>query len=113
MLAMRMRLALSLLCLGLCDLAVGGDLFVSNVAGDDRRDGRAGRLVEAGHGPVRSIGKALRLAAAGDRIIVENTGEPYRETLSMMGARQGASPVGPLVIEGRGAVLAQWKVSSP
>ncbi|MEX0978285.1 MAG: right-handed parallel beta-helix repeat-containing protein [Pirellulales bacterium] len=92
-----------LLCLAVP--AAAGDLFVSNIAGDDRRDARAARLIAAGHGPVRSIGKALRLAAAGDRIIVENTSEPYRETLSMMGSRHGASSVGPLVIEGRGAVL--------
>jgi Right handed beta helix region len=85
--------------------AAARDLFVSNVAGDDRRDGRRARVLQAGHGPVQTISKALRLAESGDRIIVENTGELYRETLSLTGNRHGASPVRPLVIEGGGATL--------
>jgi len=80
------------------------DIAVSNAAGDDRRDGRTAAITDFA-GPVRTIGKALRLARPGDRIVVENTGQPYRETLSLMGRRHGASPIGPLVIEGSGATL--------
>ena len=58
-----------------------------------------------GTGPVRTIGKALRLAQAGDRIILDNTAEPYREALSLIGGRNSGAISGPLVIEGRGAVL--------
>lgn len=84
--------------------AAARDIYVSNVAGDDRHDGTAGASTQD-RGPVRSISKALRLARAGDRIIVANTGEPYRESLSLSGSRHGASPIGPLVIEGGGATL--------
>ncbi len=85
--------------------AVGRDIFVSNQGGNDRHDGRAMTAIVAGGGAVRTISKALRLAKAGDRIILENTGEPYRETLSLMGGRHSGAVTGPLVIEGRGAVL--------
>jgi hypothetical protein len=81
------------------------DIFVSNVAGDDRGDGRANQAILPGGGPVRSIAKALRLAAAGDRIIIQNTGLPYHEALSLIGSQHGGSLRGPLVIEGNGATI--------
>jgi hypothetical protein len=88
-----------------CAGAPARDIHVSNVAGDDRRDGRfADARVVAG-GPVRTISKALRLAAAGDRILVEKTAEPYHETLALVGSRHGGNVVRPLVIEGGGATL--------
>jgi hypothetical protein len=87
------------------ELAAARDIFVSNQGGNDRNDGRAATAVVPGGGAVRTIRKALRLAQPGDRIILENTGEPYRESLSLMGGRQSGSVIGPLTIEGRGAVL--------
>ncbi len=84
---------------------IARDIYVSNIAGDDRQNGRAMQTAIPGAGPVRSIGKALRLAAAGDRVVIENTGQPYREALSLFGSRHGGSLRGPLVIEGNGAVL--------
>ncbi len=81
------------------------DIYVSNTAGDDRRDGADARAQLPRHGPLRTISKALRLTRPGDRIIVENTRLPYRETLSLIGSRHGGSPIGPLVIEGGGATL--------
>lgn len=103
---MRYGLAIAVVC-GLLstELVSGRDIFVSNQGGNDRHDGRAMTAIVAGGGAVRTINKALRLAKAGDRIILENTGEPYRETLSLMGERHSGSVIGPLVIEGRGAVL--------
>jgi hypothetical protein len=97
------RIVLVWLCLAAYSAA--RDIYVSNAAGDDRRDGADARAPLARHGPVRSISKALRLAQSGDRIIVENTGMPYRETLSLTGSRHSGSPIGPLVIEGGGATL--------
>jgi len=96
------RFALVWTCLAAA--AAARDIVVSNTAGDDRRDGRAAAITSS-TGPVRTITKALRLAQPGDRIIVENTGQPYRETLSLTGSRHGRSPIGPLVIEGGGATL--------
>jgi hypothetical protein len=45
------------------------------------------------------------MAQAGDHIIVANTGQPYRESLTLTGHRHSGSPLGPLVISGNGAVL--------
>lgn len=81
------------------------DIFVSNVAGDDRHNGRAIQAALPGGGPVRTLAKALRLAAAGDRIVIQNTGQPYREAVSLIGNRHGGSLRGPLVIEGNGATM--------
>jgi hypothetical protein len=103
----RYALVWSLLVIGtlLAARADARDIFVSNVAGDDRQTGRAIQADIPGTGPVRSIAKALRLAAAGDRIVIQNTGQPYREALSLIGSRHGGSLRGPLVIEGNGATL--------
>ena len=59
--------------------ALAIDLFVDNLAGDDRNNGQTATTGARGHGPVRTIGKSLRLARAGDRIVINpNGGEPYR-----------------------------------
>ncbi len=81
------------------------DIHVSNLGGDDRSDGSSLRPAIARGGPVRTIAKALRLAEAGDRILLAKTPEPYRESLSLTGSKHSGSPLGPLVIEGNGAVL--------
>jgi hypothetical protein len=100
---MRLPGLICLLCL--CTSATARDVHVSNMAGDDRSDGSAARAVAARVGPVHSIAKALRLARPADRIIIANTGQPYREALSLVGSRHGGSVLGPLVIEGQGATL--------
>jgi hypothetical protein len=91
----------------LCLIAAASarDIFVSNVGGDDRREGHERAAIMSEAGPVRTISKALRLAEAGDRIIVENTKVPYREMLSLTGSRHSGNLVAPLVIEGQGATL--------
>jgi hypothetical protein len=83
--------------------AAARDIYVSNKSGNDRHQGSG--VVTAGQGPVQSIGRALELAVAGDRIIVENTGLAYREALSLTGSRVSGSLIAPLVIEGQGATL--------
>jgi hypothetical protein len=81
------------------------DIHVNNQGGDDRSDGSHLRPEIARGGPVRTIAKALRLAEAGDHIVLAKTSEPYRESLSLTGGKHSGSPLGPLVIEGNGAVL--------
>ena len=82
------------------------DLFVDNLAGDDRNNGQSATTGTRGHGPVRTIGKALRLARAGDRIVINpNGGEPYRECVTLQGGQH--SGFGDIVLEivGNGAVM--------
>lgn len=81
------------------------DVYVSNVAGDDRLKGSLPTAQGSDEGPCRSIGRALREAQAGDRIIVANTGIPYREALTVQAKRHSGTPEHPFQIIGNGATL--------
>ena len=85
--------------------AAGRDIFVSNVAGDDRQTGERTENLTDITGPMRTIAKALRLAQPGDHIVLANTGEPYRESVSLVGRRHSGFPKQPFMIQGNGATL--------
>ncbi len=95
--------------LGAVGLAAGAlpvraaDIFVNNTLGDDRSDGR--RSEPGPLGPVRTIARALRLAEPGDRIVLADTGQPYRESISLVGSRHSGAGGRPFVLDGNGAVL--------
>jgi hypothetical protein len=89
------------------------DLFVDNTLGDDHHDGTAAAPAAASSGPVRTITQALRLANAGDRIMLAKTDEPYRESVTLSGARNSGNFVTPFVIEGNGATLEGAEPISP
>ncbi len=84
--------------------AAGREIYVNNVDGDDTFDGKHPKYA-ARAGPVRSISRALKLASRGDRIVLENTGEPYRESVSLVGSRHSGNTLRPFVIQGNGAIL--------
>ncbi len=85
--------------------AAGRDIFVSNTGGDDRSTGELAKNVTA-NGPLRTIAKALRMAVGGDRIVLAgDTGQPYRESVSLSGLRLSGTARQPLLIVGNGAVL--------
>jgi hypothetical protein len=81
-----MRYALFvLLSLCLAESTFGRDIFVDNRNGDDRRNGSTPTSEGAFTGPVRTIAKAVRLCSGGgDRIILINSGEPYREAAASL-----------------------------
>ncbi len=85
--------------------ALARDIYVNNVGGDDRFDGGTELYAQQGTGPCRTIAKALRVAKAGDRIILYKNDEPYRECVTLTGRDNGAFEKIPLVIDGRGAIL--------
>lgn len=85
--------------------AVARDIFVDNIAGDDRLCGDAAVAITNSDGPVRTITKALKLALRGDRIVLANTAQPYRESVTIAGQRLSGYPDKPLIIEGNGAIL--------
>ncbi|MHB1037823.1 MAG: right-handed parallel beta-helix repeat-containing protein [Pirellulales bacterium] len=98
----------------LCPLVIGcclaspslaRDIFVSNTAGDDRFSGLLEKGTGAGDGPVRTLTQALRLADKGDRIVMANTGRPYRESVSLVGGKHAGDVDRPFIILGNGAVL--------
>lgn len=92
--------------------ALGRDLFVNNVAGADAKSGRRPDVI-AGDGPVRTLDRALRLVRPGDRIVLANTGEPYREMISLCDVEQRGFPDLPLVIQGNGATLDGTVTAAP
>jgi hypothetical protein len=81
------------------------DIFVNNVLGDDRRGGTMAAVGDEGTGPCRSIAKALRITSPGDRIVVANTGQPYRESITVQGPRHSGIDRFPTIISGNGATL--------
>ncbi len=86
--------------------AAARDIYVDNIAGDDKNTGLHVRGVSDTTGPVRTIAKALRLAEAGDRVALAKNDEPYRECVSLVGSRNsGAAPMIPFIVEGNGATL--------
>jgi len=84
--------------------AAARDLFVNNLGGDDKADGREPNSSTEG-GPVRTIAQALELAQVGDHIHLANTGEPYRESITLSGADRSGFTLNPLTIIGNGATL--------
>jgi len=102
---MRAYLGVVFVALTLPALAAARDIYVDNVSGDDRSGGHSPAAGSEIGGPCRSIGKALRIALPGDRIIVANTGVPYRECLTIQGPRHSGSDSYPLYLFGNGATL--------
>ncbi len=85
--------------------AAGRDIFVDNMGGNDTFTGMQRRCSADRSGPVRTIAKALRLAQSGDRIILAKNDEPYRESITLSGARHSGFMDVPFTIEGEGVVL--------
>ena len=85
--------------------AMGRDIFVNNVAGDDHFYGQQAQDPSGLAGPVRTLAKALQMAGGGDVVILVNAGVPYRESISLVGGRHGGTVERPFVIRGSGAVL--------
>lgn len=81
------------------------DFHVNNLIGDDRNDGGAETAVSDRVGPMRSITRALKAAQPGDRILLANTGEPYRESVTLQGARHSTNGIRSFQIIGNGATL--------
>ncbi len=86
-------------------LCTGRDVYVSQKFGDDRNTGMTMKNDASGTGPVRTIRRALELAEPCDSLVLDPSGGPYRESISLVGRKHGGDPRHPFVIEGSGAVL--------
>lgn len=75
------------------------DIHVDNIGGSDMADGASERTA------CRTIERALRGAAKGDRIVLANTGQPYRESITLQGGRHSGTADRPFEIVGNGAIL--------
>ncbi|WP_254510441.1 right-handed parallel beta-helix repeat-containing protein [Anatilimnocola floriformis] len=94
------------LILTTADICSAANIYVDNLAGDDRRNGLEAKSLGVGNGPVRTIAKALRLAQKGDRIILANNpGSPYRESIAISGGFHSGIATYPFELIGNGATL--------
>lgn len=101
-----MRLYLAILVVLAFALPAGArDIYVNNLVGDDHYNGLAETHRGGFAGPVATINQALRIVGKGDRIVLANTGQPYRESLSLSAGHQSGLPHLPLVIFGNNAIL--------
>ena len=102
-----------LLLVGLsAEPAAARDVFVNNVVGEDANRGQRPDA-KPGDGPVRTLDRALRLVDRGGRIVLANTGEPYRDMISLCDVAQRGYPDLPLVIDGNGATLDGTVTAAP
>jgi hypothetical protein len=81
------------------------DIYVSNTQGSNYFDGNQAVAYSNVTGPVKTITRALELARRGDRIIIQDTGQPYRESITLSGPRHSGTASLPFTISGNGAVL--------
>lgn len=102
---MRSVAVLVLVGLLLPGAAAARDIYVNNLAGDDRFDGTAAATQGARIGPCRTVTHALELAGKGDRVILAVTRQPYRESITLQAGRHSGLGEHPFEIVGNGAIL--------
>ena len=101
------RCLASFLCLTMffVSIAEAKDLYVNNVGGSDSQNGLSPNGNDSKSGPVRTISRAIQLAAKGDTIHVAKTVEPYRESISLQGGSNSGLVGRNFKIIGEGVVL--------
>lgn len=85
--------------------AAAKDIFVDNVAGDDRRDGLSPQAMGTAGGPCRTIGRALQIAGSGDRVHLKANGVAYHENITLQAAVHSGTDKQPFELIGNGAIL--------
>lgn len=80
-------------------------IYVDNRIGNELNDGSAPSIVGLRSGPVKSFTRARLLMGPGDVIEIANTGEPYYDSLRLIGARSSGVPSQPVVVNGNGAII--------
>jgi hypothetical protein len=90
---------------GVLNFALARNIYVNSANGDDAFDGILPDTSVPGSGPLRTINRAMLACAAGDHIVVANSGKPYRETVTLAGSRRSGTDYQPFTLEGNGAVL--------
>jgi hypothetical protein len=90
---------------------VGGTVYLDNVKGSDQFDGSSSSPGAYGVGPVASIAHASDILKQCGKLVIANTGVPYRGTLLLMG--KGGTPETPLIVEGNNATLEGLVLAKP
>lgn len=82
-----------------------GTIYVNNRLGSDAYNGIRAEAITEQTGPVKTIGRALKLAGRSDVISLANTGVPYYESISLVGSKHSGPVQQPFTILGNGATL--------
>ena len=90
---------------GLAEAVSARDIYVNNVAGNDRYRGLRPQSFDDKSGPVKTITRALQIAIPSDRIVLANTGQSYCESFTLFGSRHSGTMERPFTIQGNGAIL--------
>jgi hypothetical protein len=98
-------MGLMLSAVAMTGLADAREIYVNNRLGDDGRDGFTEKSQGAGGGPVRSLKRALEIAQSGDKITLANTGEPYRESVTLQSKKHSGLGSSAFTIDGQGSIL--------
>lgn len=88
-------------------------IYVDNVIGSDRYDGRSEDVASETTGPVATVSRALRVASGGSMISLRSSGVPYYDAISLSGGRLTGTREYPLQILGNGAVLSGLRSLPP
>lgn len=91
--------------IGSAGAASARDIYVNNIAGNDRYRGLRADSFDDESGPVKTIARALRMAIPSDRIVLANTGQSYRESVTLFGSQHSGTMERPFTILGNGAIL--------
>ncbi len=103
---LRISCFIALMCV-IWPVLVADDYFVNNETGDNRNNGKVESSYAASgqNGPFRTIGRALQVVSTGDRIFIEKTDQPYRESLSIQGPQHNGTGIKKFHILSNGAIL--------
>ena len=96
----------------ICGSLPAATIYVNNQLGNDRASGLSAEP-NVHNGPVRTLATALERAGRADHIVLANTGEPYRESISLSLPKHSGFPSRPFVIDGGGAVLDGTVAAAP
>jgi len=79
--------------------------YVDNENGQDTNSGRTEVVGPLAAGPFRTISRALKAANIGDSIVLAKNASPYRESITLAGARNSGFQGQPFRLIGNGAIL--------
>lgn len=106
-------LAVFAFALTIASNAFSKNVYVNNLSGSDQFNGLSALRSDSGVGPVKSIGRALRIARFGDTVVIANTGQAYFESINLTGQRHSGNETIPFRILGNGATISGLRTVPP
>lgn len=102
---LRLPLMVLLLSVFLCLPARAQVVYINNASGNDAFDGRSPRPLGGGRGPVKTLQRALEIAAPGETIRLALSDRPWVGGLSSGRPGLGGIEGNPVIIDGAGCTI--------